>query len=116
MCLPFKGIMPHGGERVYKGKPVKGSWDGKRYIIRIGRYKKTFKVARLICEAFHGLPKDEQVCMHLDENSRNNKPENLAWGSQKQNLNAPNFVNYCKTRTGENNPLTKGQKKKDEAQ
>jgi hypothetical protein len=90
---------------------VFGSWDGKRYIIRVGRYKKTFKVARLICEAFHGLPKEGQVCMHLDENSRNNRPENLAWGTQKENLNAPQFLEYCKNRTGENSPIIKGKKK-----
>jgi hypothetical protein len=38
------------------------------------------------------------VCMHLDENSRNNKPENLAWGTQKENLNAPGFIDYCKSK------------------
>jgi hypothetical protein len=49
--------------------------------------------------------------MHLDENSRNNRPENLAWGTQKENLNAPQFLEYCKNRTGENSPIIKGKKK-----
>ena len=46
--------------------------------------------------------------MHLDENARNNKPENLRWGTQKENLNAPGFIAYCKSRTGDNNPYRKG--------
>jgi hypothetical protein len=46
--------------------------------------------------------------MHLDENSKNNRPENLAWGTQKENLNAPGFIEYCKGRTGKNNPYIKG--------
>jgi hypothetical protein len=29
--------------------------------------------------------------MHVDEDSRNNKPTNLKWGTQKQNLNFPGF-------------------------
>lgn len=54
----------------------------------------------MVCEAFHGVqphPYPQSVCMHLDENSRNNRPENLAWGSQKENLNAPGFVAYCRS-------------------
>lgn len=50
--------------------------------------------------------------MHIDENSRNNKPANLAWGTQKENLNAPGFIEYCKGRVGENSPTTKGRRAK----
>lgn len=109
LCLPFEKSMPNGGTRTYVGKPVFGQWDGERFIIR--RKGKTYKVARLICEAFHGPPPPKSVCMHLDENSKNNRPENLAWGTQKQNLNARGFIEYCKTRTGENSPAIKGKKR-----
>lgn len=95
--------------RPYGGLPTFGQWDGERFIYQIRG--KTYKVARLICEAFNGTPTDERnVCMHLDENSRNNTPANLAWGTQKENLNAPGFIKYCKNRTGENNPFVKGRK------
>jgi hypothetical protein len=88
--------------RQYGGAPTYGQWDGMRFVYpRRGR--KTLKVARLVCEAFKGLaPADKRICMHMDENARNNQPENLAWGTQKENLNAPKFLAYCRSRTGEN--------------
>jgi hypothetical protein len=115
MSEPVYGVMPHGGTRIYRGKPWYGAWavgsGGGKYIFRLRG--KTYKVARLVCEAFNGpQPSDKPVTMHLDENSRNNLPDNLAWGTQKQNLNAPGFIEYCEGRTGENNPRIKGDKKK----
>lgn len=93
-------VEPHGR---YGGKPTRGAWDGSRYIYA-RRGNKTMKVHRLVCEAFNGLPQPGQVCMHLNEDARDNRPENLAWGTQKENLNAPGFIAYCKTRTGDNHP------------
>jgi len=50
------------------------------------------KVHQLVCEAFHGVkPFPEAVVIHLDENALNNRPENLKWGTQKENLNMPKF-------------------------
>lgn len=110
MIVPSLGTMPHGGVRHYGARARRGSWDGSRYILALPG--KTYKVARLVCEAFHGAPPfPEAVCMHLDENSRNNDPTNLQWGTQKENLNAPGFLEYCRGRTGENNPLIKGRRK-----
>lgn len=113
MVIPFEGVMPHGGIRTYGGKPRIGCWVEKenRYIFQWKNQgkNKTYKVAKLVCEAFNGpYPFARAVVMHLDENSRNNKPGNLQWGTQKENLNAPGFIEYCKSRTGENNPLIKG--------
>ena len=91
----------------YGGFVCTGSWDGARLIFQWDG--KTYKVARLVCEAFNGAPPEgKNVCMHLDENSRNNLPSNLKWGTQKENLNAPGFIKYCTERTGENNPYIKG--------
>lgn len=107
MIVPKLGTMPHGGARHYGSRARKGCWDGTRYILQ--HDKKTYKVARLVCEAFNGPPPFKgAVCMHVDENSRNNRPENLRWGSQKENLNAPGFLDYCRGRTGENSPIIKG--------
>lgn len=107
MILPTLGHMPNGGVRSYGARARNGQWDGERFIAIVER--KTYRVARLICEAFNGPPPPgTNVCMHLDENSRNNMPINLRWGTQKENLNAPGFLNYCRTRTGENNPRIKG--------
>jgi hypothetical protein len=101
MIAPFCAL--RGIRRKYGGTPTTGQWDGNRYVYSRKGYR-TLKVARLVCEAFHGRG---FVCMHLDENSRNNRPENLAWGTQKQNLNAPRFLAYCRNRTGENSPTYK---------
>lgn len=108
MVAPYSILT--GSRRSYGGTPTQGQWDGDRFVYARKGYR-TVKVARLVCEAFHGSPPHEDaVCMHGDENSRNNTPENLAWGTQKQNLNAPGFLQYCRGRTGENNPLIKGRK------
>ena len=106
MVDPYTSPLPNGGVRVYGGTPTSGQWDGSRFIYAL-RGHKTLKVHRLVCEAFNGPAPEGMVCMHLDENARNNRPENLAWGTQKQNLNAPGFIAYCKSRTGNNSPVRK---------
>lgn len=111
-CRPITRPMPHGGTRTYGGQARLGIWneDTKRFCIVFRG--KNYKVHRLICEAFHGpAPDDKPNCLHLDEDSSNNRPENLAWGSQKENLNAPGFIEYCKSRTGEASPSRKGAKR-----
>jgi len=113
-CRTTKKAMPKGGVRTYGGKPWLGCWVKVpgRYIFRFRG--KTYKVAPLICEAFHGpapFPYPLSVCMHLDENARNNRPENLAWGSQRDNLNAPGFLEYCRSRRGLDGPVIKAKNK-----
>jgi hypothetical protein len=108
--------MPNGAMRWYRSKPTPGyradmsGLAGYRMILRIGGLGKTFKIARLVCEAFHGpAPFERAVVMHLDDNPGNNRPENLKWGTQKENLNAPQFIAYCRSRTGENSTHAKAQ-------
>lgn len=106
MVSPYTAMMPNGGERQYGGDPQFGVWDksDSRFITV---YKgKTYKVHRLVCEAFNGpAPVDSPVCMHVDENAANNRPYNLAWGTQKENLNAPGFRAYCSDRFRKNGRL-----------
>ena len=92
MRIPYVAPMPHGGYRVYGGEPWFGVWveEDQRFTFQF--QGKTHKVHVLVCEAFHGpKPFPQAVAMHLDEDSRNNKPTNLEWGTQKQNLNFPGF-------------------------
>lgn len=106
MVTPYVTTLPNGGARQYGGEPTAGQWDGRRFVYFTGG--KTLKVHRLVCEAFNGpAPEGKDVCMHLDEDSRNNRPENLAWGTQRENLNAPGFLSYCRSRVGSNSTKAK---------
>lgn len=114
MVVPYEGDVPRGkGTRQYGGQPHFGVWEKTqgRFIYHFrGR---TYRIARLVCEAFHGpAPKGKNVVMHIDENAANNRPDNLAWGTQKENLNAPGFIDYCKSRTGEKSPIAKSRAKR----
>lgn len=111
----LKPLPGNRGMRRYGGKPYYGvlrpGTGGPRYFMMDG--KKNYRVARLVCEAFHGPPPPGKPnCLHRDEDALNNKPGNLKWGTQRENLNAPGFLEYCKGRTGENNPAVKGRKRR----
>lgn len=112
MVVPYQYEMPHGGVRQYGGSPRFGVWskhEGRFITVLKG---KTYKVARCVCEAFHGpRPFDDAVAMHLDENAANNRASNILWGTQKENLNAPGFIAYCKSRTGDQSPTRKSRAK-----
>jgi hypothetical protein len=43
-------------------------------------------VHRLVAMAFHPNPNNLPIVNHLDGNGLNNKPENLEWASQSQNV------------------------------
>jgi hypothetical protein len=101
MREPFEGPMPRGGARRYGGKPGLGQWAPEgRYIFAFRGH--SYKVHQLVCEAFHGpAPFPRAVVMHGDENPRNNRADNLRWGTQKENMNAPGYLTYCRNRVGE---------------
>ena len=116
---PYMVKLPNGGFRgsggtgtfgaVYKANKIaKHSYRGVTY-----RCYGPLKVHRLVCLAFYGLPPFERaVVIHIDEDAHNNKPENLKWGTQKENMNTPKFKEWQRTRTGENNPYIKGRLRK----
>lgn len=68
------------------GAPIlKGDIDRYGYQ-RVLLNKKRRKVHRLVCEAFHGLPKVGQEVRHLDGDRSNNRADNLAWGTRSENV------------------------------
>ncbi len=113
--IQHKAEMPHGGLRTYGGIPVLGTLrkDKMRYFIM---YRgKNYAVHRMVCEAFHGEqphPYPHSIVSHLNEDGLDNRACNLAWRSQKDNLNDAKIKKYHKSRTGINNPYTKGRLKK----
>jgi hypothetical protein len=105
--------MPNGGERKYETSWTRGC---KRKASKTARHEyygvlyrgRNYKIHRLICEAFHGPPPfPRAVVIHMDEDALNNRPSNLRWGTQKENLNMPGFIEYCRARKGENSPRAK---------
>lgn len=100
-------VAPTFGVIVRASKTAKHRYFA-RHIKRIGNVK----VHQAVCEAFHGpKPFPRAVVLHENECALDNRPENLRWGTQKENLNAPRFLDYCRSRTGENNPFVKGRMK-----
>lgn len=62
----------------------------------------THYIHRLVAMAYHGLPVAGQQVRHLDGNSMNNSPENLAWGNSFDN--AADMKRHGRTRAGVKNP------------
>jgi hypothetical protein len=90
MRAPFKVSMPRGGIRYYGGKPRYGVLvsrnKSKHYkLFQLNFRNRTYRVSRLICEAFHGpAPFNSAEAMHLDENSTNNRADNLQWALESK--------------------------------
>tara|TARA_R110000764_G_scaffold225643_1_gene315206 strand:- start:6 stop:446 length:441 start_codon:yes stop_codon:yes gene_type:complete len=113
-----EAAMPNGVIRKYKtswiyGTISKASRTARHKYYKIAYRGKNYKIHRLVCEAFHGkTPVDKPIVIHIDEDATNNAPDNLRWGTQKENLNMPNFIKYCKGRVGSNSPTIKGRVEK----
>ena len=112
---PRHAPLPNGGYRIYTPRPVIGqrmrASKGASHVymgtlIRAdGDKQRPRKVHQMVCEAFHGpRPFPTAVVIHLDEDATNNRPENLKWGTQKENLNMPKIKAYHKSRTGDLHP------------
>jgi DNA-binding transcriptional regulator YiaG len=105
----------------YKGtkgkiKEIKQTITNKGYLrvkIIVNKKHKHICVHRLILIAFEGLSKNKKdECRHLDGDKKNNKINNLKWGSRKENEN--DKIRHGTHNMGTNNPrsvLTESQVK-----
>jgi hypothetical protein len=101
---PGYAPLPNGGYRVYLPEPVRGVITrahkdaAHSYLGYWTRKYGNIKVHQAVCEAFHGpKPFPKAVVIHKDEDAHNNAPSNLKWGTQAENLNAPGFLEWCRS-------------------
>ena len=76
-----------------------------RVNLRSNHKQQSMQVHTLVLTAFHGLPKDGQVCRHLDGDSKNNHADNLKWGTVKENC--MDTMRHGRTLTGAKNASSK---------
>lgn len=107
MLSPYTAPMPRGGVRVYVGEPTFGtvrmSSPGARHVYFGYSYRRfrNVKVHAAVCEAFNGpKPVGSGGVRHKNENSLDNRPENLEWASHRKNLNDPKLKRYHYDRKG----------------
>lgn len=78
-----------GGSRRAIGIPIVVRWNrrlGQTYVqLSKDGVVKTFKPGRLVLEAFVGQCPDGMECCHIDDDKRNNRLDNLRWGTHLEN-------------------------------
>ncbi len=68
-------------------KARKGRLAYQEVALSHGGEPKSFLLHRLIALAFHGdPPKDKPIAAHCDGDPKNNRPENIRWATQSENL------------------------------
>lgn len=79
-----------GNNRLFPGKILSPETTYQGYKrVRLSREGKTrrFTVHSLVAQAFIGDYPDGLVINHIDENKANNRPDNLEYITQKENIN-----------------------------
>ena len=77
----------YGRIELQSGTITYGSLSSDKYMVFHTPQKKSRRVHNLICTAFHGpKPSKSHVVNHIDFNKSNNKPENLEWVTQRENV------------------------------
>lgn len=99
---PRHAPINNGGYRIYTPKPTKGQVRSAakdashKYMGIYSRQFGNIKIHQAVCEAFHGpAPTPKHIVLHENEDGTDNRPENLRWGTRKENQNAPGFKAWC---------------------
>lgn len=90
----FGEVRSHKPVRNFAKPPVeprilkfKRDKDGYRSVSlhQKGRGGRDYRVHQLVCAAFNGPRPNGALCLHNDGDNDNNRPDNLRWGTAKQN-------------------------------
>ena len=80
-----------------------GCGDKHGYRV-VGVSRKVYKVHRLVCEAFHGLPPADKCQVdHINRINDDNRPENLRWVNQSENNRNRDVYAQCGISSSNNN-------------
>lgn len=82
-------VNKHGDEQKFRGRMLTARMGNRGYLCvrlsRDGKHKRA-RVHRLVAEAFHGVPTDENlVCCHNNGVKTDNRAINLRWGTLASN-------------------------------
>lgn len=83
-------LMRNGYARPLTGRVLKPGTNTSGYLqVGLRKAKTTYNapIHRLVCEAFHGpAPEGKPWALHRDGDKSRNTPDNLYWGSPKENV------------------------------
>jgi len=74
--------VPENGNILHPSKDKDGYY---RTTIRKNGQRKDVRICVLVCTAWHGARPPDAVVRHLDGSKDNDTPENLVWGTGKEN-------------------------------
>ena len=78
-----------GVDHLHRGKVLSLQTSDGGYIFFLASRNNNARrvwVHHAVAEAFHGPRPHGMVCLHLNDNPADNRPENLRWGTQSENI------------------------------
>lgn len=102
-------LIKNSNNRITKEKILKATYDKDKYL-SIGLSKegktKTFKVHRLVAEAFIPNKENKRTVNHINGNKEDNRVDNLEWSTDREQMV------HCKEVLGWNPHHTKNRKRR----